>query len=484
MLRDAVSAGYLAVFLRSVVVGVSRAGDGTVSSLSVVQRAPRPAYDEWSEPLSSTLSDWYSGSPSSRFCKRKLGVTADVFVEATEFGDVLGAAMLRHRLGPESPTEASPSTLPQCTQAATLPFFLTARAAPEHGAAAAAAAATAVSGSPFSLHNFSFAMEWSYRRGALGAQGDPSLHVVNPGDSSQQNWNWGNDYDAAGVLQPATGAAPWAGGVNVTALRGAEQLAAGFAQWLPTAAGAPSGVSFAVNGSLVGTTTGLPKMPYLRESRRAVGLGGFALTVAAINDTSSSECAGDDATASAAQAPGCRFADTVALAGYNLDVHSVAPPKCSLPPYLSSRVFRPCACAARDAPRRGLRPLTRLLARSLHPIPRAHARRRAQPAGGRQEHGAVVLGERGDARAPVRVVVWRRRRCGSRADEQRDDPARRGGHPDHRGAAATGGHAAAGAAGRRAASGVCVRVYSGVCCCATARGGRRGRRRTGEASGL
>ena len=46
------------------------------------------------ERREAQVADWYSPAPSEHFDKRPLRITGDVFVEATEFGDVLmtGAA--------------------------------------------------------------------------------------------------------------------------------------------------------------------------------------------------------------------------------------------------------------------------------------------------------------------------------------------------------------------------------------------------------
>jgi hypothetical protein len=233
---------------RTVVRGASRRADGTLSALNMVQRRPRAGAEEW-VPLSQTLEDWYSPAASVRFDKRWLNVTADVFIEATEFGDVMMTANLTVGQGVERPAEDSPpGSDSTCGQAATLPFFMellereppapdpapsgsTAGGAPFSAAGcccpSAAAAAPAAPGnatasfavdsggggggvgvgvgahardSSGGIHGGScdYRTIWSYRRAFSTRPHGAAPHTaVAPGDISQQNWGnpSGNDLD-------------------------------------------------------------------------------------------------------------------------------------------------------------------------------------------------------------------------------------------------------------------------------------------------
>ena len=97
-----------------------------VSSVQLVQRRAKAGVDEWDTLLSEDLVDWYSPTPSPRFDKRVLNVSdAAVFVDATEFGDLLMTAGLVVGQGVERPTETSaPGSDDQCGQAATTTFFM------------------------------------------------------------------------------------------------------------------------------------------------------------------------------------------------------------------------------------------------------------------------------------------------------------------------------------------------------------------------
>ena len=88
----------LRVLTRTVITGtVPCAGAARrICALTAVQRTARPGSkaEAWGRLLSETLADWYHPTPSPDFAKTSLVLTGDVFVDATEFGDVLvtGAA--------------------------------------------------------------------------------------------------------------------------------------------------------------------------------------------------------------------------------------------------------------------------------------------------------------------------------------------------------------------------------------------------------
>jgi hypothetical protein len=105
----------------------------------------------------------------------------------------------------------------------------------------------------------------------------------------QQNWGnpSGNDLDAATLLLPLDAArntaarGVWAGGVNASALSLLEERAFGWFRFLQRVAPPAAKGRLALSRAFSGTGHGLAKFPYLRDTRRAVGLGGFALQHAA-----------------------------------------------------------------------------------------------------------------------------------------------------------------------------------------------------------
>jgi hypothetical protein len=113
----------LKLLLRTVVSNATRGADGAIQSLQFVQRSPRAGTTEWSQRLSDELPDWYASDDSPAFTKQVLTVSAKVFIEGTELGDVLATSGLPFAQGVEVPIENS-STYENCGQAETLTFFM------------------------------------------------------------------------------------------------------------------------------------------------------------------------------------------------------------------------------------------------------------------------------------------------------------------------------------------------------------------------
>lgn len=87
-----------------------------------------------------------------------------------------------------------------------------------------------------------------------------------------QNWAGGNDLDNAYLFQPPStwNDGPWAGGINTTVYSQAEQRSYGWYHYYKGIADASVQPYLQLNNSQTNTTTFLPKMPYLRDTRRCV----------------------------------------------------------------------------------------------------------------------------------------------------------------------------------------------------------------------
>jgi hypothetical protein len=301
----------------------------------------------------------YSPSPSKRFAKEARTVQALVVVEATELGDVLATASLPHTQGVEIPTENSLVTDDGISQSVVFPFFMELLAGPTPpahavvpdgnswtssgakpywgtppggscccgGGNALPNDANTCQGHPLNgtclwASQCSWGGVWRFRRSTAGA--GPSVEAgVNVGDVSLQNWGHGNDMEAASLYLPTAAAnatvanGSWAGGVNVTALRMTEDRAFGWyhalleGSPLPAHPFVPPAHRFRLNSEYSGTGNGLVKFPYIRDTRRAVGLDGFRL-----NHTMQM------AAAAALTDPkfGPHFHDAVGLGSYNFDI--------------------------------------------------------------------------------------------------------------------------------------------------------------------
>jgi hypothetical protein len=79
----------LTLLTRSVVKNIKVDGTNNIQSVTIVSRTPVSNSDEWSWLFSEEVNDWYSTTSSLHYNKEVIEIFADVFIEATEFGDVL-----------------------------------------------------------------------------------------------------------------------------------------------------------------------------------------------------------------------------------------------------------------------------------------------------------------------------------------------------------------------------------------------------------
>ena len=348
----------LQVFLNTALRASTVDATGAVASLTFTQRAPAPGTTGWEQPLSVALPDWYSPQPSAAFAKTELLVRQPaVVVEASEFGDVLMTAGLPAAQGIELPDEAGGGLDTGCGQAATVTFWMGWGRAPAPSPDPVPAGSDG--GVPFWLDsgpehwggNWSHAMTW---RRSFAA--DPAAGEQAPGEGDAFLICSENDLPNAVLWLPLpaaraqAAAGEWAGGVNLTALAMGEARAYGWYHYLKNASvTGPAPVPAArpylyMNTSAAGTGTGLSKMPYLRESRRApAGLGGFRLChwpLATVQPpTPNCSVAGAPDYSGATY----RFADAVGIGAYAFDIHWLNATYCQRPAYFPAAQPEPGA---------------------------------------------------------------------------------------------------------------------------------------------
>ena len=165
---------------------------------------------------------------------------------------------------------------------------------------------------------------WTYRR--IRGQGPPAA-----GDLCLQNWGYsvklregGNDYPFGYLFKPRTAIRAecddWQGGVDFGVMAGAERRALAWHHWFKHHP--PTGVDprqIRLNSAVLGTSHGLAKLPYIRDTRRSIGLDGFVLKFANLTGPASAKT-------------GTKFADRIALGAYPADIHALAGR--DYPPYL------------------------------------------------------------------------------------------------------------------------------------------------------
>lgn len=311
----------LSVFLNVVPIAVeteTNGGKREISRVAAVQRFPKASgkFAGHERELSAAIGDWYSPRPTAFFDKRRLSFGPRegrkmMVVEASEFGDALALSNARYLVGEDGFEGSARQWHSGCGQSFTAVFNLSiAKKAPNAGSWSAAGAPQ---DHEFSFGSYDWSKVWRYRR--LKGNGAPDIGQISAMNWKQGNINNGNDYADRHLFLPHEAARKtveqgrWRGGVDTEALEGAERLSRHFYSWFASQAPTAFRGLIHVDTESVGTRHGFYKFPYLRESRRSVGHGGFLL------------CAWD---LSFFPGPtGFPFADRVATTLYDYDIHAL-----------------------------------------------------------------------------------------------------------------------------------------------------------------
>jgi FAD dependent oxidoreductase len=307
---------------------------GSIKSITAIKRTPRPgvAWNGYDRRLSEDLADWYSPAESPRFQKTSLTFVADprpghetIFLDATEWGEVLVLAEAPYLQGVED-VDGGREGNDTCGQATVIDIVERLHAQP-----------TEEPPGPVGVDKLGFGNYkkfpdawdriWTYRR----IRGKGSKAAV--GDICLQNWGYsgrdnegGNDYPFGYLFkskaETAAERADWKGGIDLKVLAAAEQRALAWHYWFKANVPAPFvPEQVTLDRGVLGTGTGLAKMPYIRDTRRSIGLDGFILKV-------------DDLGGDPSKLTGKRFRDRVALGAYPADIHPVL--TCEFPRYVYS----------------------------------------------------------------------------------------------------------------------------------------------------
>jgi len=321
-----------------------------IDALTLIERTPVNGYTPFDDFLSAELPDWYSTANSARFTKQSHTVTpldtgkGLVVIEASELGDAMVLSGASFTQGREVSTEkvAENGTLPAINDAQSMatvyPFCMTNGAADAETAvrqqwADFDAYLAQRTSDYFGLGASNWTSVFTYRR--LLANGSTSSGSITTGDVSMQNWNPGNDYRqgnwllgyAATASEVASG---WQGGANLASLAIAEKHATAWYFWLKAQSnkGAfPGPDTHLLRGAdplnMMGTKHGLAKFPYIRCTRRLVGLANFRVTGRYWRSTQAAGYANETSY---------RYYDSVGIGSYSSDVRpllsstGIAPP--------------------------------------------------------------------------------------------------------------------------------------------------------------
>ena len=317
----------LSVFLETVVKDLEVDNDsGRIISLTAIRRFPADKLEArgYDRLPSEDLPDWYSPKSSPRFTKEvlKFGSSAGrtpVFIDATEWGELLalsGADYLQGADNLEGDEEGNES----CGQATVFCFVQELHAEVQEQPDCDRDLST-FGFADYAGKENAWELIWTYRR--IKGKGKPAS-----GDLCLQNWGYsgrrgdgGNDYPFGFLFksrdETIAEIADWQGGIDLKVLAAAEDRAFGWHEWFRQHVPEPvKPDQITLNGAELGTGHGLAKLPYIRDTRRSIGLDGFVLKFG-------------DISGPASQVTGTKFPDRIALGAYAADIHPLV--SCSYP---------------------------------------------------------------------------------------------------------------------------------------------------------
>eukprot|EP01084_Bolivina_argentea_P175721 304234_1 len=324
---------YITVYDRTVIIKTTAENNNKyITSVNAIQRKPINSSNEWTYLFSKQFQDWYSPNDSKLFTKTEYKFNGKIFIEASEFGDIILTSNINVSQGVETPIENSTTCNEECGQALTFTFFVKLLSyipnnypiiPPGNG-----------NGEPYTYNNKTWLNAWIYRR-AFDSNPSKGKNYINYNDITQQNWGGtysgrlGNDYDNGYILLPIKLSKEqvkngnWSGGINITALSEAEQRAFGWYHYfINTSNESNTTTQFNFTSKQLimdinqsETAYGLSKYPYFRDTRRPYGLFGFKLNHSTMlplyNETSKN----------GNYNVGYKFKDRIAIGNYPFDMH-------------------------------------------------------------------------------------------------------------------------------------------------------------------
>ena len=283
----------LKVFYQTVVSDVETVDD-QITKIHAISRTPL-SEKHLSMQYSEQVHDWYSANDSDLFQKTPMqfvrSTSSPVVIDATEYGDLLVVSNAPFVQGNEI-VESSTQSNDTCGQSIAYTLYLSKQQAFSNNKGD-------LSKTNFSLGKFSWDQIWTYRQ----VSANTSLMAWGSQDGHGNDYPYG--YHFLSVAESKT--RPWKGGLNLTTLEAAENYALEFSKWY-VGEEPPLGHKNVLPVNTyedIGTLTGLSQVPYIRDTRRSIGVDGFRL-----NSTHLSEPA--------------HFNDNVALGDYiYFDAHNM-----------------------------------------------------------------------------------------------------------------------------------------------------------------
>ncbi|CAF1415573.1 unnamed protein product [Rotaria sp. Silwood1] len=315
----------LRIFYNTVIKHIDRdKSDRRIIKIDAIQRTSNEKQNRC-RLLSEELTDWYLYDNSSWFNKTKLSfINMSYVIEGSSWGEVLvlSNASFLQGIMEEFDGDISGNGNWSCGQMFTIDFLEQLREKPTDEPSNPLPEPSG--GGQYSLLGRPWERAWTYRRVNTSST---DINIIAINDTIIQNRVRGNDYGRKFFFLSPTEAKRhrdigiWRGGVSLEALKGGEEQSYGWHYWFR--ANAPiewaNRTIFINSSSWTGTCHGLAKMPYLRESRRSIGINNFLMNISTING-------------SASDLHGYIYHDRICLGAYDVDIHRMK--LCQYPSYI------------------------------------------------------------------------------------------------------------------------------------------------------
>ena len=295
-----------------------------IKAIKAIRRRANPGVERggYDRLPSQDIADWYSPEDSSRYSKQVLtfpAAKATVFIDATDWGEVLALSGANYLQGIESIDGKQGDD--RCGQSTVFGFVEQFNFDPVDEPSVGKISDDLGYGDYSDRHD-AWDLIWTYRRLKGNGRGPT------PGDITLQNWGYstrlkqgGNDYTYGYLFKSKKDAEAerddWRGGVDLKVMAEVERRAFSWHSWFKAHAPKeidPRRITLAIG--VFGTSHGLSKLPYIRDTRRAVGLDGYVLKIA-------------DLTGWPNRNTGEPFPDRIALGAYPADIHPMT--TCEVP---------------------------------------------------------------------------------------------------------------------------------------------------------
>lgn len=312
-------------------------GEGKkITALTIIQRIPINGYKPLEKFLSQEILDWYKPTDSTEFHKviyRIVPLNPNkglVVIDASELADVIVLSGAKYTVGREKTTEkmnedgTPPEMDERGSQAFVFTFCMTGQDTntleiehqtqfPDFASYYQEQLQTY-----FSMGSHTWNRIWTYRRlKNVGSVYD--WEQVNKEDVTMQNWYPGNDYPYGTYLKNKEECLQetddWLGGIFIEELARSEKHAIAWYFYMKehkTVAWDTILLHGEHHLNMMGTAHGLSKYPYIRCTRRAIGLHNFRMTERYFVDTASSDYNGGASF---------RYYDSVGIGNYAVDIH-------------------------------------------------------------------------------------------------------------------------------------------------------------------